>query len=232
MAVEILHSLSRCCSEGRVTNRAEFESKLQALVDVARSGDGRHELAESKAVPTLLALSSGVFPSTREALYEPYWSFKSFNLYVKVLRNLCAGNAVNQEALVDGLEAIAPVVEILARECSASSDNGESPAESIVRTSAIESLQMVLQLLGNVAGLGEYSQARIWKRFFPSVFQTVANVSSEKMQGPLCMILSTCCKDNDIRRTELSEGKGAPIVSLLLNGGKLIIQLIAWFMLI
>lgn len=220
--VEILHTLSRFFSEGRVTNRAEFESKLQCLVDVARSGDGRQKLALAEAVPTLLSLSGGVFPRTRQAFYETFWSFRSFNLYVKLLRNLCAGNSINQEALValDGVETIAPVLEILAQECSAPQGDSESPAEAIVWSSAIESLQMVLQLLGNVAGLGEVSQARIWNCFFPSVFEIVANVSSEKVQGPLCMVIYSCCRDNDSRCTNLSEGKGASVVALLLNRGK------------
>lgn len=223
--MEILHTLNRFVSEGRVTNRTEFESKLQCLVEIARSGDGRQKLALAEAVPTLLSLSGGVFPRTRQDLYETYWSFRSFNLYVKVLRNLCAGNLVNQEALVslDGVKAIAPVLEILAQECSAphsdSFENGESPAEAIVRSSVIESLQMVLQLLGNVAGLGEVSQARIWKRFFPSVFEIVAKVSNEKIQGPLCMVIYTCCRDNDSRCMELSEGKGASVVAWILNRG-------------
>lgn len=226
--VEILHTLSRFFSEGRsVTKRAEFESELQFLIDVARSGDGRQKLALAEAVPILLSLSGRVFPSTRKDFYESYWTFGSFNLYVKLLRNLCAGNPVNQEAFValEGLEAIALVLEILARECSAphgdSFESGESPAEAIVRNSAIESLQTVLQLLGNVAGLGEVSQARIWKRFFPSVFEIVAQVSSEKIQGPLCMVIYTCCRHSDSRCTELSQGKGASAVALLLNRGKL-----------
>lgn len=214
-------ALERFFFEGRVITgrRAEFESELQGLVDVARSGDGRQKLALAGAVPTLLSFSGNLFPSDVHDFGKPWWSFKSFFLYVKLLRNLCAGNAVNQEALVasGGLEAVAGVVEALAPQFASPHGTCEE-GESAV---PFEGLQIVLQLLGNVAGLGEASQARIWERFFPSVLEVVAHVANQKVQGPLCMLIYTCCRDNDSRGSDLAEGKGAVVLALLLNrGGK------------
>ncbi|XP_024358731.1 uncharacterized protein [Physcomitrium patens] len=221
--VETLRSLRDFVSEAGFSNRAEFESRLQLLADFARSDDGRQALAAAEAVSGLLSLSSLIIPSTSEAFPGSGWSSKTFNLYVKLLRNLCAGNSVNQETFVriGGLEALAPVVRIL--DAGSFKDGvdvaGTSPVEASVRNTAIEGLQMVLQLLGNTAGLGELSQEKIWEVFFPLIFEIVARVSSVKVQGPLCMVLFTCCRHNDIRCSELSENKGASIVALLLNSG-------------
>ncbi|KAG0556373.1 hypothetical protein KC19_11G048500 [Ceratodon purpureus] len=219
MADAEVHSLHGFFVEGRVdrAKRGDFDASVQRLVDVARTGDGRQELAVAGAVPVLLSLSGCIFPKSFQDVCASWWSFKSFHLYVKLLRNLCAGNSINQEALVasEGLEALAQVVEFLAPQYASphgTCEDGESAVP-------FEGLQIVLQLLGNVAGHGEVTQARIWERFFPSVFLMVAGVANIKVQEPLCMLIYTCCRDNDSRCSKLAEGKGASIVASLLNRG-------------
>ena len=93
--LEILRTLGRFVSEGRV-HRVEFVSECQALVDVARSSEGRQKLALAQAVPIVLSWSGRIFPTSSQGFSENFLSFKSFSLYVTLLRNLCAGNRINQ----------------------------------------------------------------------------------------------------------------------------------------
>ena len=216
--LEILRTLDRFVSEGRV-HSVEFVSECQALVDVARSSEGRQKLALAQAVPIVLSWSGRIFPTSSQGFSENFLSFKSFSLYVTLLRNLCAGNRINQEAFVvsGGLEAVARVVEVLAPAISRSPEDRDTSLP-------VPGLQVVLQLLGNVAGLGEVSQSNIWEHFFPSVFEIIAQVPNEKVREPLCMIIYTCCRRNESRCMKLSEGKGASIVALLLIRGMIVLH--------
>ena len=113
------------------------------------------------------------------------------------------------------MEAVARVVEVLAPAISRSPEDRDTSL-------LVVGLQVVLWLLGNIAGLGEVSQSKIWEHFFPSVFEIIAQVPNEKVREPLCMIIYTCCRRNESRCMKLSEGKGASIVALLLNRGMIV----------
>ena len=207
---ELLHSLAGLFTV-KFPSSAILEAKIQSLVDVARSSDSRQKLADADAVPLILSLSSRLLPSTWGNPNSPQ-EMRAFILYVKLLRNLCAGNSKNQEEFVssDRLGDFVPVVRYLAQIC-------RTPDQAM----AIEALQMLLQLLGNAAGLGESSQAKIWERFFPLALEDVAKVSNGKVQGTLSMVIFTCCRGSESRCKELLQSRGDSfIMALMLNGGK------------
>lgn len=208
---ELLHSFADLFTV-KFPSSAVLEAKIQSLVDVSRYVDGRQGLADADAVPLVLSLSSRLLPSTLGDPKLPQ-EMRAFILYVKLLRNLCAGNSKNQDEFVssDRLGDFVPVVRFLAQICS-------TPDQAV----AIEALQMVLQLLGNAGGLGESSQGKIWERFFPLALGDVAKVSSRKVQETLSMVIFTCCRGSESRCKELSQSRGgSSIMALMLNGGKL-----------
>ncbi|KAH9566760.1 hypothetical protein CY35_04G145700, partial [Sphagnum magellanicum] len=82
---------------------------------------------------------------------------------------------------------------------------------------AAEALQMLLQVVANVAGRGELSQAVVWENFFPAIFGGMAEVVSQKVQEPLCMVLSTCCKGSKKSCMEILSSQGIPIIASILN---------------
>lgn len=272
----LLQSLSVLVSEclgSDAKPKNSLESLLVSLVDLARSGDGRHKLAVAGAIPSLLPyvpeLLLSLASSPQSGCQIIHKGLRDFVLFLKLLRNLCAGNSVNQDAFLicEGLAILAPVAESLAESCCvyrdgsavaegfaaisldskpddtpvsssevkigtkhdpavlesierSESDSQRTPRERELDARMSEALQMLLQLLGNVAGRGEVSQSAIWEVFFPAIFESVASISSEKVQGPLCMIIYTCCRESDNRCLEFS--RKSLVVSLLLTGGKLI----------
>jgi hypothetical protein len=194
--------------------RRSLEENFLVLIAFARSSDGRQKLAEANAIPLLLPLlpefARGSFASSLEQN-----QFRLFILLLKLLRNLCAGNGINQDSFLQckGLETLAWIAHSLL-ECSPSSRRVLPPPH------AAETLQMLLQVVANVAGRGELSQAVVWENFFPAIFGGMAEVLSQKVQEPLCMVLSTCCKGSKKSCMEILSSQGIPIIASILNAGK------------
>ncbi|PKA45885.1 hypothetical protein AXF42_Ash016911 [Apostasia shenzhenica] len=151
---------------------------LQDLLAASRTLTGRSRLAATRAPVSLLRRLSNVdAPDLLMAL--------------RVLRNLCAGEAANQNAFV--------------------AHGGASVVASILSSpdATLDVLRVGLQLLGNVALAGEEHCSAIWVAFFPSMFLELARVRESGVCDPLCMVLDTCCssKGGRWRTRELCQEK-------------------------
>ncbi|CAM6014475.1 unnamed protein product [Sphagnum balticum] len=190
--------------------RRSLEKDFLVLIDFARSSDGRQKLAEANAIPLLLPLLPEFARSFPSSLQQN--QFHLFILLLKLLRNLCAGNGINQDSFLQckGLETLAWIAHSLL-------ESSPSTRRVLPPPHAAETLQMLLQVVANVAGRGELSQAVVWENFFPAIFGGVAEVLSQKVQEPLCMVLSTCCKGSKKSCMEILSSQGIPIIASILN---------------
>jgi hypothetical protein len=119
-------------------------------------------------------------------------------LLLRVLRNLCAGEKLNQDAFLDGgVEQIAQLLTALAQ----AEDYGQVSAS---RRDQVDVVRAALQLLGNVSVGGEGHQSAIWAACFPDAFLQLSECPLEEVQGPLCMLLFQCCRQSEVRRAQLS----------------------------
>jgi ataxin-10 len=185
-----------------------LEKNFLVLIALARSSDGRQKLAEANAIPLLLPLLPEFARGFPSSLQQN--QFHLFILLLKLLRNLCAGNGINQDSFLQckGLETLAWIAQSLLE---------SSPSTP---PHAAETLEMLLQVVANVAGRGELSQAVVWENFFPAIFGGMAELLSQKVQEPLCMVLSTCCKGSKKSCIEILSSQGIPIIASILNAGK------------
>lgn len=157
---------------------------LESLLEASKTPVGRWRLSSAGTLDAILQLPS----------FPPY----TLLLYLRLLRNLCAGEAANQNSFVKagGPDRIAAVLL------------GPPPTPP-------EVLRVGLQLLGNVALAGEAHRSVVWARFFASGFLELARVRDPVVCDPLCMVLDTCCSsDGGRRRLEELCGidRGLPIL--------------------
>ncbi|URE25827.1 Spinocerebellar ataxia type 10 protein domain [Musa troglodytarum] len=115
----------------------EGDEALEFLIEASRTPGGRARLASTGALAVALRrvasdTSSALLPSLR------------------LVRNLCAGDAVHQDAFVElgGPDRIASVLL------------STPPASDVAR--------VALQAIGNVACGGEAQRSAVWARFFPA----------------------------------------------------------------
>ncbi|XP_008776522.2 ataxin-10 [Phoenix dactylifera] len=157
---------------------------LESLLEASKTPEGRWHLASAGTLDAILRLPS----------FPPHTLLH----YLRLLRNLCAGEAANQDSFIEsgGPDRIAAILL------------GPRPAPP-------EVLRAGLQLLGNVALAGEAHRSAVWARFFPSGFLELARVREPGVCDPLCMVLDTCCS-SDGGRWRLEElcgfEKGLPIL--------------------
>lgn len=163
-----------------------LEDCLQFLLDASRTDSGRSDLASKAILPSILCLLQLLpYPSSRHY----------FNLSLKVLRNLCAGEVSNQNAFVD--------------------HNG-SVLVSDLLVSAIgdfETVRFGLQVLANVVVFGEKRQRDVWLRFFPERFLAIAKIRRRETCDPLCMILYACCDGSPEIASQLCSNDGLSIIA-------------------
>ncbi|KAK1261272.1 hypothetical protein QJS04_geneDACA001292 [Acorus gramineus] len=157
------------------TTASDAEESLHILLDSSRTSDGR--LSET-LLPVLLRLVH----------HHPLHLLLSLRL----IRNLCAGDASNQDSLLrsNGVDIVASLI------------SGDADRQ-IVRAG--------LQLLGNVSLSGEDHREAVWGRLFPAEFRELARVRDCCVADPLCMIIYTCCNSRG-RLVELCGDLGLPIV--------------------
>ncbi|KAI3949363.1 hypothetical protein MKW98_023300 [Papaver atlanticum] len=138
-----------------------IEQALDMLIDTCKSPEGRFRLGCVKFLP--------VVPSTHYPLY----------LSLKLLRNLCGGEILNQNCLleVDGLDVVAMAVDTV---------KGK-------RNYGLEVVKTVLELLGNFCRAGEEYMNAVWFRFFPGAFKNMAKTLERDFLNVLCMVVHTCC---------------------------------------
>ncbi|KAK8613295.1 hypothetical protein V6N13_101061 [Hibiscus sabdariffa] len=176
------------------SNSSSLHEALEFLIQASRDAVGRAELALRNILPTVLKLVESLHcASSREYLIP----------FLKLLRNLCAGEVANQNSFLEqnGIEIVLTVL----RSAALASD----PDFGIIRFS--------LQVLGNVSLAGAEHQQAIWLNLFPNEFFLLAGILSQETSDPLCMILYTCCDGRPVLATELCRDLGLPIVVRLIR---------------
>ncbi|XP_058088984.1 uncharacterized protein LOC131235701 [Magnolia sinica] len=168
------------------TNSKTLDEALQSLSEASRTSEGRSHLASIKSLlPSLLSLLS-------HSLYP-------ISLPLKILRNLCAGEILNQTSFIesDGIDVVAAALK-------------SQPLD-------LDVARFGLQLLGNVSLAGEMHRSAVWDRFFPEGFEEIAQVRISDVVDPLCMVLCTCCEGSSRRSEEIHGDRGLRIVAEILT---------------
>ncbi|KAG0496874.1 hypothetical protein HPP92_001565 [Vanilla planifolia] len=163
---------------------ADGEENLEKLLQVSKTAEGRSRLATAGTLAVLLRRLSTILPVDLLPV-------------LRILRNLCAGEAANQDAFLH-LGGPAVVETVLF-----------SPLANL------EARRIGLQLLGNFALAGEVHRAAVWGSFYPARFLELATIREPRVCDPLCMVLDTCCSSEGGRRRfeELCDDeRGLPIV--------------------
>ncbi|GAV87629.1 Atx10homo_assoc domain-containing protein [Cephalotus follicularis] len=159
---------------------------IEILIEAAKTDDGRSDLAAKNILPSVLNL---IQSSARKYLLPS----------LKLLRNLCAGEILNQNSFIecDGVGVVSAVL--------GSAGLLPDPDIGIVR--------MCLQVLANVSLAGEKHQRAVWHRFFPNEFVALARVQNRDTCDPLCMIVYICCDGCPGLVAELCRDQGLVILA-------------------
>ncbi|KAI4995578.1 hypothetical protein ZWY2020_035481 [Hordeum vulgare] len=161
----------------------EDEETLRALLEASRTREGRAALSDA------LADTLHLLPASRAPLLL---------LRLRLLRNLVAGDALNQGTFVL-LSGPAAVVSVALSLPSLSPDLARA----------------ALQALGNAALGGDRHREAVWDALFPGALRDFARVRDADVLDPLCMVLDTCCSGDGGRgRVEelCHEDVGLPVL--------------------
>ncbi|KAI3888643.1 hypothetical protein MKX03_030920 [Papaver bracteatum] len=174
-------------------NCSQLEQALENLIETAKTPNGRLKLSSVKILPIVLDLTRCQLSSSNH-----YILILSF----KLLRNLCAGEILNQNCFIeeDGVDAVARAL------CSISFDTNSTDE-------IIEIIRFGLELLGNVCGAGEEHQAAVWSHLFPVVFKDIAGLRVKKTSDVLSMVIYSCCHGSNEIMRQLCEVPGLQIVA-------------------
>ncbi|WOL10013.1 ataxin-10 [Canna indica] len=148
----------------------EGEETLEFLLEASRTSEGRARLA-----------STGTLAAALRRLSDE--STPSLLPWLRLIRNLCAGETANQDAFVE-LGGPDRIASVLLR-------NPPAPREVV---------RVALQVLGNAAADGELHRSAVWSRFFPTLFLEVVQYREPAVCDPLCMVLDTCCSSEGGRQ--------------------------------
>ncbi|KAL3517073.1 hypothetical protein ACH5RR_023975 [Cinchona calisaya] len=171
---------------------SELNKGLECLIEIAKSADGRADLASKNMVNKALQLCE-VFDLTTSKGHL-------LLLSLKLLRNLCAGEIHNQNSFIEhnGVGTISGIISSF-----------KSFHTELVR----EIIRMSLQLLGNVALAGREHQGAIWTEFFPHGFNRMAKIRTRDICDPLCMVIYVCSGGTDELLAELCLSQGPHLVT-------------------
>ncbi|XP_058737246.1 uncharacterized protein LOC131609549 [Vicia villosa] len=170
-----------------VSNSNTLENSLDILIQTAKSDSGRSNLASKRILPAVLTILQS------QTLLIDY---NILSLCFKLLRNLCAGDLVNQNLFLEFDGVVIVVSRILRLE------DGSDPM--LVRWG--------LQVLANVCLAGKQHQRAVWEELFPLGFVSLARLGSKEVCDPLCMVIYTCCDGNPELFGELCSDSGWPVV--------------------
>lgn len=172
------------------SNLSSVKEALEVLVETSRTADGRRDLASKGILTTALCLIQELRLHSEPQLLL---------LSLKLVRNLCAGEIVNQDLFIkhNGTKVISTV--LLTKSESSTPDTG------IIR--------MGLQVLANLSLAGYEHQCPIWNQFFPNEFLNLARFRSRETVDPICMIIYACCDGNDASMAELCGSDGLLLVA-------------------
>ncbi|GAB4861850.1 hypothetical protein Ancab_037106 [Ancistrocladus abbreviatus] len=171
---------------------SSLQEALEILIKASRTDDGRSDLASKSIVPVTLQLT--------QSLHNSSASHHLLLLSLRLLRNLCAGEAANQNSFIEhyGVEIVSDVITLVGQACDDSD-------HLIIRTG--------LQVLANVSLGGERQQHAVWKQFFSDGFVRIAKLRKRECCDPLCMIIYACCNGNSDLFVELCKEPGLNIVA-------------------
>ncbi|MCL7024248.1 hypothetical protein MKW94_028144 [Papaver nudicaule] len=171
----------------------KLEQALENLIETAKTPDGRLNLASVEILPTVLDLTGHLISSSNHYLLM---------MSLKLLRNLCAGEILNQNCFIekDGVNLVVGVFDSVTFDTNSGDE-------------IIDIIRFGLELLGNVCGAGEKHQAAVWSRLFPVVFKKIAGVRVKKTSNVLSMVIYSCCNGSNERMRQLCEVQGLQIVA-------------------
>lgn len=180
------------------SNSFTLEESLIRLIETARGTDGRSDLASKNILTTVLQLCQSLsYPSSHHLVL----------LSLKPVRNLCAGEIINQNTFIEqnGVGVVANVLSSIAT----ASDSNSSSNLGIVR--------MGLQLLGNVSLAREEHRHAVWHRFFPLQFLEISRLRSRDICDPLSMVIYTCSEGNNRLIAQICSDQGLAILSEIIK---------------
>ncbi|KAK9266488.1 hypothetical protein L1049_021670 [Liquidambar formosana] len=168
------------------SNLSTLDKTLEILIEASRTSNGRSDLASKNILPRVLQLIQSVScPSGCHRLL----------LVLKLLRNLCAGEVLNQNSFIEQ-NGVKIVLTVIMNSVGLGSDSDYG----IIR--------MGLQVLGNVSLAGEEHQHAIWHQLFPDGFVEISRIRKRETCDPLCMVIYTCCEGSHGMLAELCGDQG------------------------
>jgi ataxin-10 len=170
-----------------VYNSNSLENSLEILIQTSKSNSGRSNLASKKILPEILNILQSKTPLLNHHI---------LSLCFKLLRNLCAGEILNQNLFLQ-FNGVVIVVS------------------TILRSEVVSDHMLVrwgLQVLANVSLAGEQHQKVIWEELFPLGFLSLAKHRTKEVSDPLCMVIYACCDGNSQWFRELYSDSGLPVV--------------------
>lgn len=170
-----------------VSNSNTLENSLDILIQTAKSDSGRSNLASKRILLAVLTILQS------QTLLIDY---NILSLCFKLLRNLCAGELVNQNLFLEFDGVVIVVSRILRLE------DGSGPM--LVRWG--------LQVLANVCLAGKQHQRAVWEELFPLGFVSLARLGTKEVCDPLCMVIYTCCDGNPEWFGEICNDSGWPVM--------------------
>ncbi|KAJ9550486.1 hypothetical protein OSB04_014531 [Centaurea solstitialis] len=172
-----------------VSNLSTLDKALENLIELARTDDGRSDLASKNMVATTLHLCQSLsYPSCGSILL----------LALKLVRNLCGGELRNQDSFIEqnGVDIVSNII------CS----------KEVVNDLNYGIIRMGLQVLANVSLAGKEHRGVIWDRVYSLKFVQIAKLRRKDTCDPLCMILYTCIEGNDALIDKLCSENALPLL--------------------
>ncbi|KAJ6679562.1 ATAXIN-10 [Salix purpurea] len=180
---------------------SDLKETLEILIAIAKTDDGRADLASKNTLPAALKLITHLLNNLFDHEY--------LSLSLRLTRNLCAGEVANQKSFIE-LNGVGILLTVLRIKKVASSE----PDCGIIRIG--------LQVLANVSLAGKEHQQAIWGGLFPDELYMLAKVRSQETCDPLCMIIYGCCDGSPELVLQLCGGQGLPIVVEIIRTASLV----------
>ncbi|CAH1431206.1 unnamed protein product [Lactuca virosa] len=172
------------------TNSSTLNKALENLIELARTKEGRSDLASKNMLnPTLQLCKLLSYPSSGDTLL----------LALKLIRNLCAGELRNQNSFMkqNGVDIVSDIIS--SKEIVNDSNHG-----GLIR--------MGLQVLANVSLAGEEHQLVIWNHIYTLKFLEIAKIRRKETCDPLCMIIYACIEENHELLDKLCSDRVLPLL--------------------
>ncbi|MCL7041955.1 hypothetical protein MKW94_028650 [Papaver nudicaule] len=142
------------------------------LIETCKDEKGRFTLGRIKILPVVVNLAKFLMSEKLSTHYPLYLS-------LKLIRNLCAGEILNQDLFieVDGVDVVARAID---------SVKGK-------KNYGLEVARTGLELLGNFCRAGEEHKNAVWSRLFPGAFKNLVKIGDRDVVNVLCMVVYACC---------------------------------------